>query len=204
MTAPRRPPLPALMKELLASIRAEVPDFDAFGKAIQTAMTKRDGLPEPVSNFLRTLDEAQDREALLRILNQDPVHDQVAVDRTTPCSEARCHHMDTPSCAPHADPQASGGIATASAISSTELEDLVRTPHPARSEQARIGVLDAITRLRRENERERCYLPTPMQYLEAKLSDYNAALKPKASEWLRGLVAILDRAHGSPCATEME
>lgn len=180
-----------LMKDLLALVRADVPDFDALSKALQTAVTKRDGLPETVSAFLGALAAAPDRETLLRLLNEDPVHDQVpwieqlpVVKRGVITWQSPVHHTLIRKRPADRDRFRAG---------LTELEALFQTPHPARSEQARIAVLDAIARLRREIERERCYLPAPMQFLEARLADYSSALKPKAGEWMRGLLAILER-----------
>ena len=181
----------ALMKELLALVRAEVPDFDALTKAIQTAMTKRGSLPENVSAFLRTLAEAPDHEALLKLLNQDPVHDQVPWIEQLPVVKRGVVTWQSPVHNTLIRKRPADRDEFRKKLNS--LETLFQTPHPARSEQARIGVLDAIGRLRREAERERCHLPVPMQYLETKLADYSAALKPKAGEWLRGLMAMLDR-----------
>jgi hypothetical protein len=73
-----------------------------------------------------------------------------------------------------------------------ELEKLFCTPHPARAEMARLAVLEAIERLRRDLDRDTSYLPTPLRYLETKVAEYRTgSLKPRAQEWLQTLLAVL-------------
>jgi hypothetical protein len=180
-----------LMKELNSSIRAEVTDFAALQKAVATAMTKREGLPENVSAFLRSLAEAPDHESILRLLNADPVHDQVPYIEQVPVLKRGVVTWQSP--VQHTLIRKRPADIDQFRRTLTQFETLFFDSHPARSEQARIAVLDAVTRLRREVEREKAYLPTPMQALEARLTDYAGSIKPKVGESMRMLFAILDR-----------
>jgi hypothetical protein len=188
---PQRTAAAELIGQLNSSIRAEVVDFARLQAAVLVAMAKRQDLPERVSAFLRKLAEAGSEEAVTALLNADPVHDQVPYVEQLPVLrngvvtwQSPVHHSlirKRP-----VDPQKFRDTLAG-------LETLFSTPHPARSEAARGAVLEGIAKVRQDLDRERSYLPTALQALEAKLADYEAgSLKTSAAESIQALLSIIE------------
>jgi hypothetical protein len=76
-----------------------------------------------------------------------------------------------------------------------ELEGHFREPHPARRDEYRQQVLEAIARLRREPRRERAYLPTAIQSLESRVEPYESqSLDPSAKAAQDALTSLLEQA----------
>jgi hypothetical protein len=180
-----------LMDALLGGICAEIIDFEALKKAVRVAISRQGEVPEKTSSFLNVLAMAATEESATAALNADPVHDQVPFVEQIPVLKNGAITWQSPVHHSLIRRRAADPLLFRSTLA--ELEKLFGTPHPARAEAARLSVLEAIERLRRELDRDTSYLPTPLQYLEAKLADYRtSSLKPKAQEWMQILLSVLD------------
>ncbi len=178
------------MANLKSSIRAGITNYSAFQLAIAGAAIKRKDTPLSGSfHLLDALIHAPDEAAALALLNADPIHNQVPFIEQVPV-------------------QKNGETAWLSPVDHSlirrlpvdpdrfretiaELESLFSEPHPARFEPPRLDVLDAIARLRKELEREKSYVPTPLQFLEVKLEEYKTrSLKPNAEALMHTLLSV--------------
>jgi hypothetical protein len=182
----------SLMQDLIAGIRAEILSFEALQKAVLSALSRSAELPHGPSAFLNSLAMAGNVESATAVLNEDPVHDQVPFVEQIPVLkngmirwQSPVHHSLIRK-RPADPPRFRSTLA--------ELEKLFGTSHPARAETARLAVIEAVERLRRELDRDTSYLPTSLQYLEMKVTEYRTcSLKPRAQEWLQILMAVLER-----------
>lgn len=182
-----------IMAELKSSIRAELTDYPAFQAAIAAATVRRQSmLPDESFALLDSLGSAGDQSAVLALLNADPIHDQVPFIEQIPVRK-------------------NGELTWRSPVDHSlirrrpvdlrrfkelldDLEMLFAEPHPARFEHSLLEVIDAIAKVRRELDRDKSYLPTPLQYLETKLGDYKTkSLKPGAARLTETLLSTIAR-----------
>jgi hypothetical protein len=210
--------------ELKGLIRAEVPDFAAFDAALteaaaQLAGPSGDGGEEPGGPAadrprFRAENEAllravlavrQDHDAVLRLLNEDPVDQLLPVIEQIPMVRNGEVIWRTPMELSLVRKRPSRPDRFERLLD--ELDWLVRSARLRRRPAAREAVLAAIVRLRRDAARENAYLPTAMQALAAEIDVWlHRSLDPvtrrrreELDELLRGLLRVrhgLSRAAG--------
>ena len=180
-----------LMSELKFSIRAAIADYSAFRSALAGAEIRRRSMPDDKSfALLDLLRDAPDETAALAILNADPIHNQVPFIEQIPVP--RNGELTWVSPVHHSLIRRRPANTERFKQAVMELESLFSAPHRARFEPPRLAVLDAIVRLRRELERGRSYLPTPILFLETKPEEYRTkSLKRGAAETLEVVLATV-------------
>jgi hypothetical protein len=183
-----------LMAELKSSIRAEITDYAAFRSAVAAAVLKRGTVPPAAGNFalLDSLSGTADVNSALAVLNADPIDGQVPFIEQIPVAKGGQLTWRSP--VDHSLIRRRPVDLPRFAETTGELERLYSEPYPARSESMRLEVLDAIARLRRELERDKSYLPTPLQFLQTKLQDYKTkSLSREAADLIRTVLRMIDR-----------
>jgi hypothetical protein len=184
-----------LMSELKSSVRAGIADYSAFRLALAGAEIRRRSMPDrPEDKSFALLDllrDAPNETEALAILNADPIHCQVPFIEQLPVPKNG--ELTWLSPVDHTLIRRRPGDPQRFREAVAELEGLFSTPHRARLEPPRLAVLDAIVRLRRELERDRSYLPTPILFLETKLEEYRTkSLKRGAADAIEAVVATVE------------
>jgi hypothetical protein len=169
-----------ILGEVKGLIRAEIPDFAAFGAALgeveaQLAAPSAglDGAAGPAARpRFRKENEAllhavlavrSDREAVLRLLNEDPVDQLLPLVEEIPMVRNGEVIWRTPLELKLVRKMPSNPARFERLLD--ELDWLVRSARLRRRPTAREAVLAAVARLRRDAARENAYLPTPVQAL---------------------------------------
>lgn len=167
--------------DLKGLIRAEVPDFAAFDAALteaeaQLAAASEDPDGAPVRPRFRAENETLlrsvlavrgDHEAVLRLLNEDPVDQLLPLVEQIPMVRNGEVIWRTPMELTLVRKRPARPDRFERLLD--ELDWLVRSARLRRRPAAREAVLAAIARLRRDAARENAYLPTPMQTLAAEV-----------------------------------
>lgn len=188
--APLRGEARALFAQLTSSIRAEILDYAALEKSIGATLARMEELPPATARFLNAISSARDPETLTTLLNVDPVHDQIPFVEQIPVLRNGSVTWTSPVRLSLVRKFPADGRIFLETLA--RLETLFGKPHPARDEPVRLGVLDAIERLRRDVDRSNAYLPTALQFLETRLDDYDErSLKPRAAERMEILMSII-------------
>jgi hypothetical protein len=182
-----------IMQELRSSIRAEITDFETFRSAVAQAALKAKAMPAAGPfPLLEALAEASDRDAVQSILNADPIGGLVPFIEQIPVRKDG--HLIWRSPVDHSLIRRRPADFPSFLANVQELERLYSQPIPAREDAPRLEVQDALMRLRRELEREKSYLPTPLQFLEMKLAEYKAtSRRPGTAVSIEALLSLLDR-----------
>ena len=190
-----------LMAGLKSSIRAEITDYAAFQSAVAAAVLRRGTVSPAAGNFalLDSLSETADVNSAQAILNADPIDGQVPFIEQIPVAKGGQLTWRSP--VDHSLIRRRPVDVPRFVEAAGELERLYSEPYPARSEAMRLEVLDAIARLRRELDRDKSYLPTPLQFLETKLQDYKTkSLSQEAADLTRTVFGMIERLSGLRCA----
>ena len=197
-----------IVAELKGLIRAEVPDFAAFDAALaeaeaQLAEAPDDSSGAPERPRFRAGNEALlrsvlavrgDPEAVLRLLNEDPVDQLLPLVEEIPMVRNGEVIWRTPMELTLVRKRPSRPDRFERLLD--ELDWLVRSARLRRRPAAREAVLAAVVRLRRDAARENAYLPTPIQTLAAEVDGWlhrslDAATRRRREELddlLRGLL----------------
>jgi hypothetical protein len=162
--------------ELKGLIRAEIPDFAAFDAALTEIEAQKDQADRPrfrAENeaLLRSVLAVRgDHEAILRLLNEDPVDQLLPLVEQIPMVRNGEVIWRTPMELTLVRKRPSRPDRFERLLD--ELDWLVRSARLRRRPAAREAVLAAIVRLRRDAARENAYLPTPMQALAAEVDTW--------------------------------
>lgn len=170
-----------IVGEIKGLVRAEIPDFAAFGAALseveaQLATGSEEDAERP--RFRReneallraVLAVRGDEEAVLRLLNEDPVDQLLPLVEQIPMVRNGEVIWRTPMELTLVRKRPSNPARFERLLD--ELDFLVRSARLRRRPTAREAVLAAIVRLRRDTARENAYLPTPMQALAAEVDGW--------------------------------
>jgi hypothetical protein len=193
-----------LLREIRGLIRAEIPDFAAFDAALGTVEAQlsagsEDEAGRAVRPRFRQENEALlravlaargDREAVLRLLNEDPVGQLLPLVEEIPMVRNGEVIWRTPLELTLVRKAPSHPARFERLLD--ELDWLVRSARLRRRPASREAVLAAIARLRRDAARENAYLPTPVQSLEETVGGWlHRSLEPavrRRREELDGLL----------------
>lgn len=166
-------------------IRTEIPDFAAFENALknvrqQIDRQKQEGPPEPSFQLQYQVDSndllmavfaaGASREQVLQLLNRDPIYEQLPFVERIPVYKSGELIWRTP--LEHSLIRKRPVDAARFTKLLDQLEALLiesRVPH---DKAVRREVLDAVARVRRDLQKETAYMPTSLQALEKKVSDY--------------------------------
>ena len=165
-----------IVGELKGLIRAEIPDFAAFDAALTEIEAQKDQADRPRFRseneaLLRSVLAVRgDYEAVLRLLNEDPVDQLLPLVEQIPMVRNGEVIWRTPMELTLVRKRPSRPDRFERLLD--ELDWLVRNARLRRRPAAREAVLAAIVRLRRDAARENAYLPTPMQTLAAEVDGW--------------------------------
>lgn len=186
----------SILAEMRSLVCVEVSDFLCFRTAVIAAANQEK--PFEIKN--RALLDAvlfagNDEQAVMQLLNRDPVHSQIPFVEQIPVERGGATVWVTPIEHPHIQKRASDSPRFERLIQ--DLVDLYKDSHPARFERPRLNLLDALARLRRELKRDHCYLPAAMQLVEVRVANFQAeSIEPAAlasAETLRRLLLACDQ-----------
>lgn len=186
-----------ILGELAGMVRTEIPDFAAFRAAVTEAERGLGAAPDAGGAFLaedvellREVSAAGDEPGeVLRLLDRDPVRRLLPFVERIPLVRNGERIWRTPvelsllRKRPE-DPERCERLLD-------ELEKLVRTARLPRAEPARVEVLEAVTRARRDARREGAYMPTSLRSLEAAVEAWLRAAPPEARRRRDDLDALL-------------
>ncbi len=188
--APLRAEARALFAQLTSSIRVEIVDYAALHKSIAATIARANELPAAAVAFLNTLSSARDPESLTALLNADPVHDQIPFVEQIPVLRNGSVTWTSPARLSLVRKFPADRAVFLETLG--RLEALFAEPHPARAEPVRVGVLDAVERLRKDIDRANAYLPTALLFLETRLDEYDAhSIRPRSAERIEALMSII-------------
>ena len=199
-----------ILGELAGMVRTEIPDFGAFRAAVAEAERGLEAAPDAGGAFLaedvellREVSAAgADPGEILRLLDRDPVRRLLPFVERIPLVRNGERIWRTPVELSllrkrPADPERCERLLD-------ELEKLVRTARIPRAEPARVEVLEAVTRARRDARRDGAYMPTSLRTLEAAVEAWLRAAPPEARRrrddldaLLRGLLRVRGARAGS-------
>ena len=183
------------LAEMKRLVRAEVTDFPAFQIAIRAAAAKT---AEDSARFeIRdqelldaALEAGDDESAILGILNRNPVYEQVPFVERVPVLRGGAITWLTPM--EHSTIRKRPSDPIRFLQLAQELEGLYMKAHPSRHDGPRVEVLGAIARLKRELNRDKAYIPTAIQALEAKLAAFETeSVQPAAQAACAALSGLL-------------
>jgi hypothetical protein len=195
-----------IVGEIKGLVRAEIPDFAAFGAALaeveaqlgagSTEDSERPRFRRENEALLRAVLAVRgDEEAVLRLLNEDPVDQLLPLVEQIPMVRNGEVIWRTPMELTLVRKRPSNPARFERLLD--ELDWLVRSARLRRRPTAREAALAAIVRLRRDAARENAYLPTPVQALVAEVDGWlHHSLEPvvrRRREELDGLLRGLLR-----------
>ena len=186
----------SILAEMCTLVSAEIPDFSEFRTAVMAAANQTRPFEVKNRDLLDAVVRAgKDEQAVLVLLNFDPVHSQLPFVEQMPMERNGSTVWVTPIEHSHIQKRATDTARFEELIQS--LRKLYEEPHPAHREQPRLSILDALQRLKRELKRDKCYLPAAIQLLEARVAIFEAeAIHPEAltcAEALRELLLGCER-----------
>ncbi len=172
-----------LVADLRSSVHAYIPDFAAFRQrvrlAAQASTIDSQYLVGDRELFNEVLRAGDDQRAVLSILNRDPLGQSLPFIERVPIKRAGDTVWVAPAEHAYLLKQPSDSKRFAELL--TNLETQFRDPHPAIQDNARLQVLDAILRLRRDLGREKASFSAGIQTLESRIDAYgSSALEPHA------------------------
>jgi len=176
--------LDRLIRQMKGQIRAEVPDFASLRAVLKGILTQRgkegNGGADPMSQawaqkgedalLLAVLAAADDEGKVLELLNRDAVGEPLPFVEQLPFLRDGTLVWRTPMGLSVIRKRPSNPTHFSSLL--YELEHLVRTTEIRRSPRGRNGVLEAISRLKRDLQREDAYFPTSLMTLGSKVSEW--------------------------------
>ena len=175
--------LDRLVRQMKGQIRAEVPDFaslQAVLKGILAQRQKEGNGADPMSQawaqkgedvLLRAVLAAEDdEEKVHELLNQDAVGEPLPFVEQLPFLRDGTLVWRTPMGLSVIRKRPSNPTHFSSLL--YEFEQLVRATEIRRSSRGRNGVLEAVSRLKRDLQREDAYFPTSLMTLESKVAEW--------------------------------
>lgn len=164
----------AVATELKALIRAEIPDFVVFQRALHTGLKQLEREPERYrrgdDDLLHAILAAgSDQEKVLALLNRNPVEEALPFIEELPFAKEGQIIWRTPSEVSIIRKRPVDPARFAALLD--EAESLVMTSRVSHNPQAQ-QVLDAIARVRRDLQRENAYMPTSLQTLAKRLHEW--------------------------------
>jgi hypothetical protein len=170
-----------LLREIEGLIRTEIPDFAAFRAAVAEA-EKRTGDADFPPEDLALLDEVKragdDREAVLRILDRDPVRNLLPVLERIPMVRGGERIWKTPVELTLLRKRPADPARCAKLLD--ELAAAVLESRLARPEKLRADLLETLARARRDVQRENAFMPTSLRALEAAVEAWLNSAPPEA------------------------
>lgn len=169
-----------IVASLRALIRTEVPDFAALFNALNEARAQHEKLAAPQTepqtkndSLLRAvLAAGNDSDTVLRLLNRDPVDEQLPYVEQIPVNKNGELIWRTP--LEHSLLRKRPADAKGFALLLDQLEQLFKQVKPPYNRASLHEVLEASERVRRDLQKETAYMPTSLQILEKKVADYRS------------------------------
>jgi hypothetical protein len=182
-----------VMRELKAQIRADITAFDDFCLKIRAAAEQSPGYEVPDRALLEEILAAgPDSGAVLAILNRDPVNQQLPYIERVPVLKGGGVTWLTPMQHPNIEKRPADVHQFTSLIG--QLETLFAAPHTGRDDQHRLEVQETIARIRRELSREKPYLPSLLQTLDARIYTWlNVSRGSPSQRSLKRLLELLSQ-----------
>ncbi|HEX6903544.1 MAG TPA: hypothetical protein VF789_27755 [Thermoanaerobaculia bacterium] len=181
-----------LLREIEGLIRTEIPDFTAFRAAVAEA-EQRIGDAEFPPEDLALLEEVKragdDREAVTRILDRDPVRNLLPILERIPMVRSGERIWKTPVELTLLRKRPSDPVRCAKLLD--ELAAVVRESRLARPEKLRADLLDTLARVRRDVQRENAFMPTSLRALEAAVEAWLKSAPPEARRRREELDSLL-------------
>lgn len=198
-----------IMGELKALIKTEIPEFSAFAQALaevrvqinQPATTDADSVvaappyqPEKDELLNAVLAAGDDHEQILHLLNRDPIYEQLPFIERIPINQHGTLIWRTP--LEHSLIRKRPADPPRFAERLGCLEKLFRETRVPANKTIHQEALEAIARVRRDVAKPNAYMPTSLQTLEKKLSEYrqrapNAAAQARIGQLDQLLAELL-------------
>lgn len=166
-----------LVAGLKSAIRADVRDFAELEAAVASACAQMaDGDACFDASDRALLDEVaaagDDRDAVLRVLNRDPVAAQLPFIERIPVKRGGLVSWRTPVDETIVSKRPHDSAAFAQLLD--ELDAAFAKPQRSYREPKRKDVLEALERVRRDSQREHAYLPTSLRFLDQTVETFLA------------------------------